>query len=269
MVSLLSYIIFGLILKASDGKSLVRRENLSVTADGSLAGQAKTGELAGCKHFLTHDVATETQLTPWRTSHNKEEFEKYECGTNQALVSMYSVYDDGRRRRDTGDRQWKLQCRPLKGFGASMTDCKWSGTSSKGQNFHELPNTNELEVITGIESSKANRRRRDRADRLYKFKSCRINGVSAIKSWWDGSWRNQFQRPMSMQEPATDFIRRWQSIWHNKNSDRSYKFYHSQFCLNPSNCEVGSWETWSQECNTQPYGETASSAHGVSGAVVQ
>eukprot|EP00931_Biecheleriopsis_adriatica_P004881 TRINITY_DN10647_c0_g1_i1.p1 TRINITY_DN10647_c0_g1~~TRINITY_DN10647_c0_g1_i1.p1 ORF type:complete len:421 (-),score=31.35 TRINITY_DN10647_c0_g1_i1:50-1312(-) len=236
MVTLLGYITFGLIFRPCDGKNLIRSR--SVASDGALGEgyqnftmrevHTKSG---GCKHFLTHDAVTANSGNYHNTwdGHGKTD-----CGNNQAIVSMFSHHSNRHE-----DRGWKIHCRGLKGAGASLSGCRWSGYTGYDATWDE-PKSNDLEVIAGVESQHHNRRE----DRQYKFKYCRVNGVSAVKTWWDGNWRNGWDGDMTMQTHGTDFIRRVNSEHHNRHEDRVFKFMQTQFCLNPINCVVSQWASW-------------------------
>lgn len=164
-----------------------------------------------------------------------------DCAANQAIVAIKSVHHNHEE-----DRAWHLECRAIKGHGASISDCSWSGWTGLDAHW-KAPALDAYHIIAGVESIHHNRQE----DRQYKFKHCRVNGVDSPKHSMDLAWANNYDHVLAVKLPGDQFFAQWESVHHDKYEDRVFKFNRVTYCLKKIPCTWKPWHTWStcsQKC---------------------
>jgi len=145
----------------------------------------------------------------------------FECPTNQAISSLYSVHDNRME-----DRRWKFACAQI--TGASLTSCSWGGHTDWDAAWSI---GNDGDIITGIDSYHDN----GKEDRRYKIKTCKLSGLTAsVVVKHDPDWRNGWDRDLSYDLPGQQFLTRITSHHDNRMEDRQFKFSTVEFvCPEP------------------------------------
>jgi len=166
---------------------------------------------------LTHDTVTAS-----RSYQNKwDKGLSVVCGTNEAVVSLRSVHNNGKE-----DRRWRVECAALKGNGATLSGCEWTGYTGFDATWTQ-PSLNEYRIIAGVESHHDN----GSEDRKFRFRHCKVNGVDTPKHSNDGSWQNSHDKKLSVKLAGTQFFAQWTSAHSNGAEDRRFKFNRVTYCL--------------------------------------
>lgn len=212
-VKALLYVLFA----GNNGKEYSEGEFQSVmnAVLGNCADRSSFG-LAECLS-VTHPVY-HASGTGWLNNWDGQF--RYECPSNQGIVSLYSVHHNGAE-----DRRWKLACGQLS--EGSLNSCHWTSHTHWDGSW-TLGYTDKL--IVGIDSFHDNRRE----DRRFQVKYCSTSGVTMTNHQDDGSWRNGLDHELNYNLPGDRFLTRITSWHHNGAEDRQFKF--STVQLSTGNC---------------------------------
>eukprot|EP00440_Ansanella_granifera_P047729 gb/GFBE01051699.1/.p1 GENE.gb/GFBE01051699.1/~~gb/GFBE01051699.1/.p1 ORF type:complete len:407 (+),score=33.00 gb/GFBE01051699.1/:1-1221(+) len=194
----------------------------------------------GCTK-LSHDLVDPLAGSP--VNAYDKEFTK-ECVEGEAIVALSSEYGPHYK-----DRRWKIHCGEIKGAGATLgAPCSgWTPKTAYDAKWQQVGG-GDVRILTGMKSKHDNKKE----DREWEFKFCTLKGVSKSSEKWDTGWRNQYDKPFSVQASGTQWFRGIETEHNNRNEDRIWKFMFSEYCLAKVDCVYGAWETWtacSQECS--------------------
>jgi len=172
-----------------------------------------------CAEFADHSGKS-ANTTNSETEYHKK-FEKV-CRTGEVLVSIYSEHSAKEE-----DRTFSFSCGAA--VGVNLTDCAWTKEDSKLLGSEWIIGTDDR-VIVGLRSAERDADRKNRKDRTFSIKSCRIAGLHMHESVIDQKWANEYGRKLSYTVQSTSFMTKIISHHSNSIGDRIFKFSTIRLC---------------------------------------
>jgi len=170
-----------------------------------------------CAEMLEHPgwpADSASVATEYHTSFEKE------CGFGEVLTSIYSEH-----LAEEEDRTFSFSCGEAPGL--KLKECDWTEEDGKHLGGEWTLGTGE-KVIVGLKSSAV---RKDKKDRTYSIKSCKVDGPDMPQSVAGASWANEYGQKLSYTVQSTSFMTKIISRYSNHHRDRKFKFATVQLCM--------------------------------------